>query len=112
MVKIPYKNLISANQAYISLRYYRKESGLCQERLHNKDIVIQYYERAYKKCNQEDSINQLVIANKTTQLNTAYNLYQEEKQERKKKQAAAIGLGVITPVVAVLSFVLGWYLHR
>lgn len=111
-IKIPYKNLIAANQAFIYLKYYRRESGLCQERLHNKDIVIQYYERAYKKCNQEDSINELIITNKTAQLNTAFNLYQEEKKERKKKQASTIGLAVLTPVVAVLSFVLGFYLHR
>ena len=83
-IKIPYKNLIAANQAFIYLKYYRRESGLCQERLHNKDIVIQYYERAYKKCNQEDSINELIITNKTAQLNTAFNLYQEEKKERIK----------------------------
>lgn len=111
-VLVPYKYIVASNKAYTELKFYKKESGLYNERVRNKDITIQYYERVYKKCREEDSINSLVIANKTTQLNTAYNLYQEEKQERKKKQAAAIGLGVITPVVAVLSFVLGWYLKR
>jgi hypothetical protein len=111
-VKIHYRHLVAATQAFVYLKYYRKESGLCQERLHNKDIVIQFYERGYNKCKQQDSINELIITNKTAQLNTAFNLYQQEKKERKKKQAATIGLAVITPVVAVLSFILGFYIHR
>ena len=111
-VLVPYRYIVASNKAYTELKFFKRESGLCQERLHNKDIVIQYYERAYKKCNQEDSINELIITNKTEQLNTAFNLYQQEKKERKKKQASTIGLAVLTPVVAVLSFVLGFYLHR
>lgn len=111
-VLVPYKYIVASNKAYTELKFYKKESGLYNERVRNKDITIQYYERVYKKCREEDSINSLIIVNKTTQLNTAYNLYQEEKKERKKKQAAAIGLGVITPVVAVLSFILGFYIHK
>lgn len=112
LVKIPYKNLVASNQAYLQLKYYKKQSGLVQEQLHNKDVVIQYYERVYKKCNQSDSISTILLKNKNLEINELDILYKQEKRERKIQKTQKIGLAISLPVAAILSFLLGFYLAK
>lgn len=109
-IKIPYRYIISTNQAYEKLRYYKSVAGINQERLHQKDVTIQYLERAFNKCTQSDSIKSVLILNKDKELKILDKELLISKQEKRKLKAQKIGVGVSIPVIAVASFLLGWYL--
>jgi len=112
LVQIPYKNLVASNQAFIQLKGCKGQVGILQTQLHNKDIALEYYERAYKKYTKSDSINTILLKNKDTEITTLDFLYKEEKRERKIEKAQKIGLAIGLPVAVVLSFIAGFYLAK
>ncbi len=112
LVKIPYKNLIASNQAFIQLKSFKRELSINQDRLIKKDAVIQYYERLYNKCNKEDSLNSILLLNKDKEIFTLDNLYKEERRERKKEKTGKIISAVLIPIVGIAGGFLGYYLHK
>lgn len=92
------------------MRYYKNLEFITQERLHQKDVTIQYLDRAYKKCNESDSLNTMIVKNQEEINKNLQKQILIHKQEVRKLKLQKIGLGLTTPVVAVLSFLLGWYI--
>jgi len=111
-VLISRKHFNAATNALFELKMYKKQEGTWQQRLHSKDVSIQYYERAYNKYLIKDSLNTILINNKTAQVDTARYMYRIEKEARKQQQRKTLGVGVGLAAVAVLSFFLGFYLHK
>ena len=109
-IKIPYRYIVSTNQAYEKLRYYKSVAGLSQERLHQKDVTIQYLERAFNKSQQSDSLKSILILNKDGEIKLLDRDLLIAKSEKRKLKAQKIGIGLSVPVIAVASFLLGWYL--
>ena len=111
-VKIHFNQLVKATEALIELRNIKKQQGLFEERLHKKDVVIAYYERTYKKLNEADSINTILIKNKDKEIEIKDNKILDLKYDNRKQKTGKIISGITVPVVAVLSFLLGFYIHR
>lgn len=111
-VKIPYKNLVSANQAFIELRNLKKINYVYDERLRNKDIAISYYEKLYKKCNQSDSITSILLNNKDKEIVIKDNLLSDYRFQLNKQKAKTIGLSIGLPLGIGLSFVGGFFIAK
>lgn len=92
------------------MRYYKSLESLTQQRLHQKDITIQFLDRAFQKCKETDSLNSEVIKNSDKIIKNLNTDIRAKRQEVKKLKLQKLGLGLTTPVVAVLSFLLGWYI--
>ncbi len=111
-VKIPYKNLVSANQAFIELRNLKKINYVYDERLRNKDIAISYYEKLYKKCNQSDSITSILLVNKDKEIVIKDNLLSDYRFQLNKQKVKSVGLSIGLPLGIGLSFVGGFFLAK
>lgn len=111
-VKIPYKNLVSANQAFIELRNLKKINYVYDERLRNKDITISYYEKLYKKCNQSDSITSILLVNKDKEIVIKDNLLSDYRFQLNKQKVKSVGLSIGLPIGIGLSFVGGFFLAK
>lgn len=104
--------MVKATEALIELKNLKKVNYVYDERLRNKDITIQYYEKLYNKCNLSDSITTVLLVNKDKEIKIKDNIISDYKYQNGANKAKKIGLGVAVPVVAILSFLLGWYLHQ
>ena len=111
-VKIPYKNLVSANQAFIELRNLKKINYVYDERLRNKDITISYYEKLYKKCNQSDSITSILLVNKDKEIVIKDNLLSDYRFQLNKQKVKSVGLSIGLPIGIGLSFIGGSLLAK
>ena len=103
--------MVKATEALIELKNIKKQQGLYQDVVHNKDVTIQYYERLYKKCSKSDSISTILIANKDEEILKKDIIIYDYKYQNKQQKLKSIGLGITLPVAIALSFLAGWYLH-
>jgi len=104
--------MVKATEALIELRNLKKEKGLWQQRLHTKDIVIQYYEREFPKYRELDSINTILLKNKDREIEIKDNTISELKRNLRLNKAKNIGLGVVLPIGIGLSFTAGFYIAK
>lgn len=111
-ILISKRHFNAATNAFIELRNLKKQQGLFQEQVHNKDIVIQWYERAYKKCNESDSIQSILIENKNTEIKIKDNQLSDYRFQLRNQKAKTIGLGIALPLGIGVSFVGGFYLAK
>ena len=111
-LKISHYQLVKATQALIELKYLKREKGLWQQRIREKDIVISYYEREFPKYRELDSINTEIIKNKDREIELQNNVNLDLKRQLRLNKAKNIGLGVALPIGIGLSFTAGFYLAK
>lgn len=111
-IKISSKQLEKATEALIELRNLKKVSGITQQQLHNKDVVISYYERENKKLRDSDSLSDIVINNKLKELEIVDQQLSDCVYMRKQESKKKLGLAISLPLATVCSFLLGFYLHH
>ena len=112
-VRVPFLYVKTANKAFIEVKSLRKVSGLHQYELHSKDVEIAYYKYAYNKSEQAyDTLAQTTLPLLKKQSSDYQKMYQQYKDAYKTQKTQKIAVSVTLPVVAVLSFLLGFYLHR
>lgn len=109
-IKIHFNQLTKATEALIELKYLKKESGYWQQRLHNKDVSLQFYERGYNKYMLSDSLNSILLVNKNSEIEIKDNSILDLKYQFKKEKRAKIVTAILTPLAAISGFLLGWYL--
>lgn len=111
LVKIPYKDVVNCTKSFKELDGLKKAFA---ERGHQVTYLSKqsdYLEKALEKWKEIDSVNQLTIKTlevknkKTSELSDTY------KKALKKQKTETIIISTTLPVVAIISFVLGFYLH-
>ena len=112
-VRVPFLYVKTANKAFIEVRSWRKISGLHQKEIHSKDVEIAYYKFAYNKSQQAyDTLAQTTLPLLKKKSDKYEKMYLQYKDAYKIQKTQKIALSVTIPVVAVLSFLLGFYLHH
>jgi len=87
--------------------------------IQQQDLTIKSLRKSLAATAASDSIctvsllvKDSIIDVRNKQLFNTENLYIDAQQKNRNAKATKWGLGVSMPVVAVLAFVLGFYLHR
>lgn len=111
-VVISHRHFVAATEAFIQLRNLKKVNYVCDERIRNKDITIQYYESLYTKCNKSDSITSVLLVNKDKEIVIKDNLLSDYRFQLNKQKAKTIGLSIGLPLGIGLSFVGGFFIAK
>ena len=110
-VTIPKRFLIANTQALIELKSYKGNiEGFLNDRLKNKDVVINALQKENEKLKKVNINNDLLVEQYKKDSIVLSNQVYFLNGERKKEKAKKIGIGVCVPVAAILSFLLGFYL--
>ena len=104
--------MVKATEALIELKNLKKVNYVYDERLRNKDITIQYYERLYNKCEKSDSINSVLLVNKDKEIVIKDNLLSDYRFQLNKQKVKSVGLSIGLPIGIGLSFVGGFFLAK
>lgn len=113
LVQVNIRDVIAANKIRVEWRGYRGALYYKQLELSKRERQIQDLQRAYDKINKSDSIAKFVTIPDLEKMDSLNRVnFSAMKDKFKMANGAKIGLAITTPIVAVLSFVLGWYLHR
>ena len=111
-VVISHRHFVAATEAFIQLRNLKKVNYVYDERLRNKDVTIQYYERLYNKCEKSDSINSVLLVNKNEEIGIKDNLLSDYRFQLNKQKVKSVGLSIGLPIGIGLSFVGGFFLAK
>lgn len=111
-VVISHRHFVAATEAFIQLRNLKKVNYVYDERIRNKDITIQYYERLYTKCSKSDSITSVLLVNKDKEIVIKDNLLSDYRFQLNKQKAKTIGLSIGLPLGIGLSFVGGFFIAK
>lgn len=118
-IKIAYKHMTAATQAFIELRAYKKKEGFWEERYRNKDIAIAWYEKAVKRCVEQDSLNTihrkndaLIIKSLILDLKKINYELDKEKLKSKVTRGASIGLAISLPLGILAGIIAGIFIAK
>lgn len=110
-IKIPYRYLVATNQSLIELKSYKGNiEGFLNERTRNKDIAIASQQKEIKFLKDKDDKKDLLIQAYQKDSAIVERQLQAFKKAARTERAKKFGIGFSIPVVAVLGFLLGWYL--
>ena len=112
-VKVPFEYLKAANKAFLEAKYSRTLIRLYKTEISTKDTEIIYYQAAQTKCQQAyDTLTQKTIPFLQKESDDNAQLYQTFKNAYKVQKRKTIGTSIGFGVAVILSFILGFELHR
>ena len=112
-VRVPFLYVKAANKAFIEAKGSRELILFYKSEMDAKDAETEGYKNATEKCKQaNDTLTQKTIPLLRRESDDNAKLYADFKKAYRLQKTKTIATSITVPVVAVLSFLLGFYLHK
>lgn len=112
--KVAINDLRDATNALIELEGYDSINHLQAQEITVKNVQIGYLDQALKKSEEINATFKYNIVPELIKQDSLHNqLYTDfKKSYKKEKTKAIISSSIGIPAIAILSFILGFYLHK
>jgi len=111
-VSVKYRYIVASRMLYKDWCGVKKVENQQLYTIQSQDRQIKSLLKSNIFLMSSDSINKKIIKNDSILLTDCERKLLDSQYNLRASKAAKIGTSIAVPVAAVLSFLLGWYLHR
>lgn len=111
-VSVKYRYIVATRMLYREWVGYKKIENQQLYTIQSQDRQIQSLLKSNKFLTSADSVNKIIIKNDSILYRDLSLKYKDSETNLRRNKWGKIGAGISIPVVAILSFLLGFYITK